>query len=127
MMLKVLPVLFYIDILIGDKTDILMRCREALNAIDELLKSFKQSNANSVSTPLKDRITEPPSKKQRITVNKNSATQPRSNTSFQDRINWAFSKKKRIGELVGQLEQCKSTLGLAFANELLYQSRPKCD
>ena len=119
-------ILFYTDMLVEDKTDILMRCWHALNAIDELLKSFKGSNSNSTSTPLQDRITEPPPKKQRITASKNAATQPHSNNSFQDRINWAFSKKKRIGELFSQLEQCKSTLGLAFANELLYQSCPKC-
>jgi len=118
-MLKVLPVLFFTDML-DDKMDSLMRCKEAIDAIDKLLKSFKGSNSNSVSTPLKDRITEPPPNKQRITVNRNVATQPPSNTSFRDRINWAFLKKKQIGELVGQLEQCKSTLGLAFANELLY-------
>jgi len=121
MMPKVLPILFYTDITVEDKTNILMRCREALDAIDKLLKSFKGYNSNSVSTPLKDRITAPPPKKQRITVNKNAAT-----NSFQDRIRWAFSKRKRIGELISQLEQCKSTLALAFANELLYRSLPKC-
>ena len=98
-----------------------MRCRESLEAVDRLLKSFNGSNTNSVSTPLKDCITEPPPKKQRIMVNNNVATQPPTNTSFQNRINWAFSKKKRIGELVDQLEQCKSTLALTFAHELLYQ------
>jgi len=110
MILKALPVLFYTDMNVEDKTDILMRCREALDAIDKLLKSFKGSNSNSMSTPLKDRITELLLKKQRPTIN-NAATQLPSNTSFQDRIAWAFSKKKRIGELVSQFEQCKSALG----------------
>jgi hypothetical protein len=33
---------------------------------------------------------------------------------------WAFSKKRKAAELANQLEQCKSTLSLAFSTELLY-------
>jgi hypothetical protein len=40
--------------------------------------------------------------------------------SFRDRTTWAFTKKKKAGEMLNQLEQCKSTLELAITNELLY-------
>ena len=40
--------------------------------------------------------------------------------TFKDRTNWAFTKKKKAAELVSQLEQCKTTLGLAIINELQY-------
>lgn len=36
-------------------------------------------------------------------------------------MSWAFSKKHKVGELVDELERCKSTLGLIFANELVYR------
>jgi hypothetical protein len=42
--------------------------------------------------------------------------------SFTDRTSWAFTKKKRAGELVRELEQCKSAMELAITNELLYKS-----
>jgi len=43
--------------------------------------------------------------------------------SFTDRTKWAFSKKKKVAELLKRLEQCKVTLGLAIVNELLYNDR----
>lgn len=66
-----------------EKAETLKHCREVLEKILGLLKSFKK---------------EP---------------------SIKDRIAWAFSKKKTVGELTQKLEQCKTTLALAFHNELL--------
>ena len=40
--------------------------------------------------------------------------------TFKDRIQWAWSKKKRAGELLNDLKDCKSTISVAFDNEMLY-------
>ena len=49
-----------------------------------------------------------------------SNSQDSKKLSIKDRMSWAFSKKQRVGELVDELERCKSTLGLIFAHELVY-------
>jgi hypothetical protein len=68
---------------LAEKAETLKHCREVLEKILGLLKSFKK---------------EP---------------------SVKDRIAWAFAKKKTVGELTQKLERCKTTLVLAFHNELL--------
>jgi hypothetical protein len=98
----------------------LKRCKQVLDEIATLLKGFKASNSGSPA-PLKDRIKKLPTKEQNVTSSHAPGTAP-NKASFKDRIAWALLKKKRAGELVSQLEQCKSTLALAFAHELLYQS-----
>ena len=42
--------------------------------------------------------------------------------TFKDRIQWAWSKKKRAGELLNDLKECKSDISVAFDNEMLYFS-----
>jgi hypothetical protein len=42
--------------------------------------------------------------------------------SFTDHITWAFSKKQRDGDLLNELEKCKTSLSVYFDNELLYFS-----
>jgi hypothetical protein len=50
-----------------------------------------------------------------------SKNQDSKKLSLKDRMSWAFSKKQKVGELVDELERCKSTLGLIFASELVYR------
>jgi len=79
-----------------EKPDTLKHCTDVLGQIDTLLKSFK------------------------IETDNDSGIKTLSKPSLGNRIAWAFSKKQKAGELSEQLEHCKSTLELAFSNELLY-------
>jgi hypothetical protein len=78
----------------------LKRCHQVLDDIDSIFKGFASFSGSK---------------------NRDSKR-----LSLKDRMSWAFSKKQKVGELVNELERCKSTLGLIFANELVYRP-PFCD
>ena len=73
---------------------------DVLGQIDTFLKSFK------------------------IEADAESGFKTLNKPSVGNRIAWALSKKQKAGELSEQLEHCKSTLELAFSNELLYGHSP---
>lgn len=76
--------------------DRLGRCKEVLIEIESEFNSFSNAISNS------------------------SRNQRGKGASLKDRISWAFSKKRKIGELATQLEECKSSISLTFVTELLY-------